>query len=98
MKISMHDNRVSQTISASLINALTILVVSASATFAEDIDDNNLPRMYWFALEPMVPDHPREALKLAVGGKIPFLQESVARRLTTGDAPVNEQIKGVRPL
>jgi hypothetical protein len=65
-------------------------ILAGLASHVEDIDDNNLPRMYWFALEPMVPDHPREALKLAVGGKIPLLQESVARRLTTGDAPVNK--------
>lgn len=56
----------------------------------EDVSDNNLPRMYWFATEPMVPEHPREALKMAVSGKIPFLQESVARRLATGDADAND--------
>lgn len=57
---------------------------------AEDVGDNNLLRMYWFGLEPMVPDHPRESLQLAVAGKIPALQEFVARRLVTGDAQVNE--------
>ncbi|MEM1228025.1 MAG: PVC-type heme-binding CxxCH protein [Planctomycetota bacterium] len=50
----------------------------------EDATDNNLPRMYWFALEPMVPLHQRRSLELAVGGKIPRLQEFVARRLTSG--------------
>jgi putative membrane-bound dehydrogenase-like protein len=65
-------------------------ILAGLASHAGDIDDNNLPRMYWFALEPMVPDHPREALNLTVGGKIPFLQESVARRLTTDDARVNK--------
>ncbi|NNJ26374.1 PVC-type heme-binding CxxCH protein [Alienimonas chondri] len=64
-------------------------ILAGLASHAEDVDDNNLPRMYWFGLEPMTPGHPREALKLAVGGKIPFLQESVARRLTTGTAPAN---------
>lgn len=53
---------------------------------AEDADDNNLSRMYWFALEPMVPLHPQRALELAVGGKLGNLQENVARRLATGDA------------
>ena len=41
--------------------------------------------MYWFALEPMVPDYQRESLELVVAGKIPRLQEFVARRLITGD-------------
>lgn len=50
---------------------------------AEDVGDNNLPRMCWFALEPMVPDHPAQALQLVVGGKFPALQEFVARRLVT---------------
>ena len=62
------------------------MILKGLVSHAEDIADNNLPRMYWFALEPMVPDHTRKALQLAVAGKIPFLQESVARRLTTGNA------------
>ena len=53
----------------------------------EDVRDNNLPRMYWFGLEPMVPSHPQESLKLAVSGKIPALQEFVARRIATGNDP-----------
>ncbi|MEM6472306.1 MAG: PVC-type heme-binding CxxCH protein [Planctomycetota bacterium] len=52
---------------------------------AEDTDDNNLPRMYWFGLEPMVPRHRRQSLDLVVAGKIPRLQEFVARRLVAGD-------------
>ena len=61
-------------------------VLEGLVSHSEDIEDNNLPRMYWFALEPMVPDHPRQSLRLAIGGKIPHLQESVARRIATGDA------------
>lgn len=61
-------------------------ILKGLVSHAEDIPDNNLPRMYWFGVEPMVPDHPRAALKLAVTGKIPHLQESVARRIATGDA------------
>ncbi len=51
----------------------------------EDIQDNNLPRMYWFGLEPMVPGNPELALQLAIGGKIPAIQEFVARRMVSGD-------------
>jgi hypothetical protein len=60
-------------------------ILEELVSHAEDITDNNLPRMYWFAMEPMVPLHPRQSLELAVAGKIPALQEFVARRLVTGD-------------
>ncbi|MDP6719247.1 MAG: hypothetical protein QGF59_11385, partial [Pirellulaceae bacterium] len=63
-------------------------ILTGLASHGEDIGDNNLPRMVWFGLEPMVPDHPKESLRLAVGGKIPALQEFVARRMVTGDVAV----------
>ncbi len=50
---------------------------------SEDIADNNLPRMYWFGIEPMVVERPKEALGLVTAGKIPVLQEFVARRLVS---------------
>lgn len=65
-------------------------ILQGLVSHTEDIGDNNLPRMYWFAIEPMVPEYPEAALKLAVTGKIPFLQESVARRLATSSAPVKK--------
>jgi putative membrane-bound dehydrogenase-like protein len=65
-------------------------VLEGLVSHAEDISDNNLPRMYWFALEPMVPLHRRRSLELAVTGKIPSIQEFVARRLVTGDDVPNE--------
>ena len=55
----------------------------------EDIKDNNLPRMYWYGLEPMVPDNQQQALNTVVAGKIPQLQEFVARRLATGNVKAN---------
>jgi hypothetical protein len=64
-------------------------ILAGLASHGEDIDDNNLPRMIWFGLEPMVPDHPTESLKLALGGKLPKLQEFVARRMASGNAAVN---------
>lgn len=66
-------------------------ILRGLVSHAEDIEDNNLPRMYWFALEPMVPDHPQRALELAITGRIPHLQESVARRIATGRADPREQ-------
>ncbi len=64
-------------------------ILEGLAQHEEDIEDNNLPRMYWFGLEPMVPEHSEKALDLAVSGKIPKLQEFVARRMVTGDVAVN---------
>ncbi|MEO1618374.1 MAG: PVC-type heme-binding CxxCH protein [Planctomycetota bacterium] len=65
-------------------------ILEGLVSHAEDVSDNNLPRMYWFALEPMVPLHQRQSLELAVAGKIPALQEFVARRLVTGDSGHND--------
>ena len=60
-------------------------ILQGLVSHVEDVADNNLPRMYWFALEPMVPEYPRESLELVMAGKLPRLQECVARRLITGD-------------
>jgi putative membrane-bound dehydrogenase-like protein len=65
------------------------VILEGLVSHAEDINDNNLPRMLWFGLEPMVPEHAPEALKLAISGKIPVLQEFVARRMVSGNVAVN---------
>ena len=57
----------------------------------EDTEDNNIPRMLWFALEPMVPESPDKALQLAVNGKLAKLQELTARRMVSGDLPAPRQ-------
>ena len=59
-------------------------ILAALAQHEEDIHDSNIPRMLWFALEPAVPQFPDKALQTAISGKIPFLQESVARRMLSG--------------
>ncbi|HIM28215.1 MAG TPA: hypothetical protein EYG57_01520 [Planctomycetes bacterium] len=64
-------------------------ILEGLASHGEDIGDNNLPRMVWFGLEPMVPDHPQKSLQLAIKGKIPTLQEFVARRMVSGKVTVN---------
>lgn len=64
-------------------------ILAGLASHAEDIEDNNLPRMYWFGLEPMVPGNESRALNLAVEGKVPALQEFVARRMVSGNVSVN---------
>ena len=62
-------------------------ILAQLSQHSEDIADSNIPRMLWFALEPMVPDAPEKSLKLAANGKIPRLQEFTARRLVSGDLP-----------
>ena len=66
-------------------------ILEGLASHEEDVDDNNLPRMYWFGLEPMVPGHEGQALKLAANGEIPALQEFVARRMVSGNITVDLQ-------
>ena len=60
-------------------------ILQQLAMHNEDAEDHNLARMYWFALEPMVPKFPEKSLELAVSGKLANLQEFVARRLATGN-------------
>ena len=48
---------------------------------AEDADDHNLPKMIWFAIEPMVVAHPSRALRMASVTKMPMITRYVARRL-----------------
>ncbi|HEV8606990.1 MAG TPA: PVC-type heme-binding CxxCH protein [Tepidisphaeraceae bacterium] len=49
----------------------------------EDAADANLPLMYWYALEPLVPADPQRALTLAAKTKIPTLREFIARRVAS---------------
>ena len=44
-------------------------ILEGLASHGEDVDDNNLPRMYWFGLEPMVPDHPQKITATGCRGK-----------------------------
>lgn len=52
----------------------------------EDADDHNLPKMLWFALEPMAAAEPERALALVAAGKIPMLQNYTARRAAAANA------------
>jgi hypothetical protein len=70
-------------------------VVEKLAGHGEDVSDQNLPLMYWYALEPMVEADGRRALALAMGSKIPTLREFAARRIaeagrTTKDTKVTK--------
>jgi len=49
---------------------------------AEDADDHNLPLMYWYGIEPLVPHDRVKSLALAKEAKIPLLRQFIARRAT----------------
>ncbi|MBI4622533.1 MAG: PmoA family protein, partial [Verrucomicrobia bacterium] len=51
---------------------------------AEDAADHNLPKMIWFAVEPLVMENPAKALELATRGAIPLVSQFIARRATAG--------------
>jgi putative membrane-bound dehydrogenase-like protein len=48
----------------------------------EDTDDHNIPKMLWYGIEPLVPEDPKRALKMADQSQIPLITQYVARRLT----------------
>ncbi|HMJ90300.1 MAG TPA: PVC-type heme-binding CxxCH protein, partial [Candidatus Acidoferrum sp.] len=56
-------------------------IATALTKHSEDADDHNLPLMYWFASEPLVADHPKEALASALETKLPKLLNFATRRI-----------------
>ena len=47
---------------------------------AEDATDHNLPKMIWFAVEPLVPADPARSLDLAARSALPLVSQFVVRR------------------
>ena len=60
-------------------------ILTGLVSHAADATDHNLPKMLWFALEPLVPADPARALALAAGGQIPVLARWTARRAVAAD-------------
>jgi hypothetical protein len=56
-------------------------VLEKLVSHPDDVSDQNLPLMYWYALEPMTVSDGKRALALAIDSKIPKLREFVSRRL-----------------
>jgi putative heme-binding domain-containing protein len=48
---------------------------------AADADDPNLPLMVWYALEPLVPADPRQAVAMLPDVKNPLIRQFITRRL-----------------
>ena len=55
-------------------------------THAEDAADENLPKIIWFGVEPLVAANPAIALDRAGNGRIPLVAQFVARRAVDADA------------
>jgi hypothetical protein len=50
---------------------------------AEDVKDQNLPLMYWYAAEPVVAADKKEAVELLTACKIPKVRQFITRRLAS---------------
>lgn len=53
---------------------------------AEDVEDHNLPKMIWLAVEPLVAGDPGRALDIAARSRIPLVTRFIARRAADADA------------
>ena len=63
-------------------------IAEALLQHGEDAKDHNLPQMYWYAIEPLVPANPERALELAAKSQIPLVAQHIARRLAETDGGV----------
>jgi putative membrane-bound dehydrogenase-like protein len=63
-------------------------IAEALIAHGEDAKDHNLPQMYWYAIEPLVPANPERALALAAKSQIPLVAQHIARRLAESDGGV----------
>lgn len=62
-------------------------IASALARRAEDIDDQNLPLMTWYAIEPLIDTDLRRFVSLASIAKIPLIRRHIARRAVSVPHP-----------
>ncbi|SDZ22772.1 MULTISPECIES: PVC-type heme-binding CxxCH protein [Rhodonellum] len=52
---------------------------------AEDEKDNNLPKLIWFGIEPLMAKNPDKFLEMAAKSKIPLVTQYMARRAVDAD-------------
>jgi putative membrane-bound dehydrogenase-like protein len=62
-------------------------LAAALAAHAEDVGDQNLPLMAWWAFEPLVPLDPARALSLATTSPLPLQLKFTARRTAAIGSP-----------
>jgi putative heme-binding domain-containing protein len=56
-------------------------IAAGLVTHAPDASDANLPLMYWYGIEPLVPADPPRTLALALKAEVPLVRQFVARRV-----------------
>ncbi|MBP9903164.1 MAG: DUF1080 domain-containing protein, partial [Verrucomicrobia bacterium] len=61
-------------------------------THSEDAADHNLPLMVWFAMEPLVAEHPEETLAAALDTKLPNILNFTVRRIAALGTPEAREI------
>jgi len=61
-------------------------IISKLVSHGEDAKDQNLPLMYWYAIEPLVPADMTRAVALAGQSKVPIVREYITRRLASSPA------------
>src|SRR5262249_925012 len=57
-------------------------IMQALIAHGEDANDQNLPLMYWYALEPLVAADKKTGAALLARAKIPKVRELITRRMT----------------
>ncbi|MDG2224348.1 MAG: dehydrogenase, partial [Rubripirellula sp.] len=56
-------------------------IATALASRTEDVNDQNLPLMTWYAFEPLLDDDPRKFTEVAAAAAIPQVAENMSRRI-----------------
>jgi putative membrane-bound dehydrogenase-like protein len=62
---------------------------------AEDVKDHNLPLMYWYGIEPLVPADPDRALALAAESQIPLVTQYIYRRAAADSATLPKLLAAI---
>ncbi len=64
-------------------------LAEALAKRGDDVDDQNLPLMYWYGIEPLIDDRLASFARLAAKSRIPLVRINMARRIAS--SPMSEQ-------
>ena len=59
------------------------IILEGLLTHEEDAKDHNLPLMYWYAAEPLVPADMKRATMLMAQSRIPIVREYITRRMAS---------------
>ena len=57
-------------------------IAEALVSREEDATDHNLPKLYWYGIEPLVHEDIGRFVSLARQARIPLIQQFIARRAT----------------